>query len=1170
MGMLFFPSNLAWGQAFVNGTIGGTVTDSSGAVIPDVPLTLTNIDTGAKVTLQTDRSGSYHFSGVAPGQYRIDAERAGFAHFTREPIVVLVNGDVHIDITLQVGAATQTVRVTAETPLLQAESSSLGQVIETRTVNELPLNGRNPLALASLSPGIVLYNGAGATVVTQNPFYQGNFNINGGMSGSSAAFWDGAPLNSAGYINELALLPSQDAVQEFKVQTDNLPPQYDRYGGGIVSFSTKSGTNRVHGEAYEFLRNKALNSNNYFSNAYGVPLTPFTQNQFGGTFGGPLYLPGLYNGKDKTFFFASFDGFRLREGLPLVFTVPTEAMRSGDFSGYVDANGNQIPIYDPTTTCGVSGNPACATDAQGNPIYTRQQFPGNIIPPGRLDHAAQVLSSLWGPPNTTGLQNGFVNNWAGAASEGGDLNEFSIRVDHNVSDKQRIFSRYTLNKYDNLAIDPFGTHAYPLFTGTPENTKTQQAAFDESYSFAPTKILDVEIAVLREWYDRRPQSLGYDLGQLGPGWAPLNNEVSFRTLPDLCVAGVNDFCSGETGSTITDESTDIELLPNFTMIKGRHTIKIGADLRLNRFNYAQDNQPTGVYSFGYDMTQQGPAIAHGGLGVASFMLGAADSGDITAVNFIGTQQIYRAVYAEDDIHPTHKLTLNLGLRYSQDGPFSERYNRISTFVGSFPNPLVANTSLPENGTLCLVDTACRPSRNGFNMDKSMFSPRVGFAYLVTPDTVIRGGYGISWLPNSIGYIGTNPAIDAVNWFDNYQATSLNGGLTPNTYFSNPFPNGIHRAPGRDPAYAIETLGGGLWNTEIPNQPNPYAQQWNIDLQKNFKGGLFVDAAYVGTKGTHLPEMFTPLSMLPNQEESLGNALLAQVPNPYYGLIQTGGLSGPTFSYEHGITPYPQYSSVSVETFQGNSIYNAFQLKVQKRFSSGQTILLGYSADKFITNAEGFPGGNSYGGIQNWFNMKGERALCSFDDAQRLVVSYVLDLPTGHGRKFLSGASGLANKLVSGWAMEGVTTLDRGFPIYIGDAANTTFSNGGGQRPDYNPLGPGCSKNAALHGSATSRLGEWFNTACFSQPPAFTFGNVPRVDPTLREDGIANFDWAAIKNTGWGLDDRFHLQFRAEFFNLFNHPQFGYPGMTYGAGGFGVVSSQNNTPRLIQFGLKFLF
>ena len=640
-------------------------------------------------------------------------------------------------------------------------------------------------------------------------------------------------------------------MQEFKVQTDNLSPQYDLYAGGIISFSTKSGTNRVHGEAFEYLRNKVLNSNNFFSNATGVPLAPFTQNQFGGTFGGPLVLPGVYNGKDKTFFFASFDGFRLREGLPLIFTVPTEAMRSGDFSGYQGANGNQIPIYDPATICGLNGNPACATDSSGNPIYTRQQFPGNIIPPGRLDHAAQVLRNLWGAPNTPGLQNGFINNWTGAASEGGDLNEFSIRVDHNVSDKQRIFARYTINKYSNMAIDPFRTHAYPLFTGTPENTKTQQFAFDESYSFAPTKILDVEFAYLRNWYVRRPQSLGYDLSQLGPGWAQLNNEVSFRTLPVIGVAGVNDFSSGETGSTITDESDDWDLLPNFTMIKGKHTIKIGGDFRLARFNYAQDNQPTGYYGFGYDYTQQGPAIASGGLGFASFMLGTADSGDITAVNFIASQQIYRAVYAMDDIHATHKLTFNLGLRYSQNGAPSERFNRISTFVGDFPNPLVANTSLPENGTLCIVETPCRPGRNGFDMDKSMFAPRVGVAYQVAPDTVIRAGYGINWVPNSIAYIGTNPAIDPINWFDNNMAASLNGGLTPNNYFSNPYPTGINPAPGRDPAYATETIGQGLWNTEVPNQPNPYVQQWNIDLQKTLKGGAVCGRGVCGFEGNPL-------------------------------------------------------------------------------------------------------------------------------------------------------------------------------------------------------------------------------------------------------------------------------------------------------------------------------
>ncbi len=646
-------------------------------------------------------------------------------------------------------------------------------------------------------------------------------------------------------------------------------------------------------------------------------------------------------------------------------------------------------------------------------------------------------------------------------------------------------------------------------------------------------------------------------------------------MPNLSVNGITDFSSQETGSTIADETDDWDLLPNLTVIKGRNTVRVGGDLRLSRFNYAQVNSPSGFFYFDRGFTQLGPTNATGGFGFASFMLGATSATSfsaVAAVNAVATQQIYRAVYAMDDIKVTRRLTLNFGLRYSQDGPFSERFNRISTFIADAPNPLVANTSMPVNGTVALVNTPLRPGRNGFNQDDMQFAPRFGFAYQMTNDTVIRGGYGLFWLPNSIAWFGTNPAVDPVNLYNNNMTSTIDGGLTPYNYLSDPFPQGVHHAPGRDPSYAQNLIGQNLWNTQLPNQPYANVQQWNLDLQKTIKG-IFVDVAYAGSKGTHLPQISVPISQLPNQYQSMGTALEQLVPNPYYGIVQGGGLSGPQVTQGQLLTPFPQYNGVQPELWQGNSSYHSLQLKVQKRFSEGQTLLVAYTVSKYLTNAESLTSwleGAAAGGYQNFYNMKAERSPSGYDVPQRLVVSYVLDLPVGHGKKYLSGAAGPVDKLVSGWGLEGVTTAQKGFPISIGDSSNTTQSYGGGQRPNYNSSASGCASGPALSGSPVSRLNEWFNTSCFSQPAPFTFGNVPRVEPNIRWDGLFNFDVAAVKNTSWGADGRFHLQFRAEFFNLFNHPQFGPPGNSFGTTTFGVVSSQYNNPRLIQFGLKFAF
>ncbi len=1159
-------SNSAWGQAFVNGAITGIVTDNSGALVPDADLVLTNLGTNVKISSRSGADGFYQFPNLPPAQYRLDVEKTGFSHFTRETVQVLVNSTVRIDITLSVGAVSETVSVRAETPLLQAETSSLGQVIEARPVNELPLNGRNPMALVSLAPGVVPQGQSGQNLVTVNLWSAGNFQINGGAANQSAAYWDGAPINSNGLGNLLSMIPTQDALQEFKVQTSALPAQYDRFAGGIINFTTKTGTNELHGSAYEYLRNKVLNANNFFNNASGISVPPFTQNQFGATLGGPLVIPRVYNGRNKTFLFASYDGFRLRSGLASLFTVPTVAMRQGDFSGLVDASGRQIPLYDPTTTRADPANP-------GMYIRDRISCGGmlNVICPSRIDPTARILANLWGQPNRPGQQNGLVQNWAGNASQGGNMNSFTIRGDQYISDKQRIFARYSINKYFNLAIDPFGTHAYPLAVGTPENRMMQQAVLNDSYSFSPTTVLDVSLSYLRDNFQRVPESTGFDLSTLGPGWAPLNDQVEFRTLPVLAVAGITDFSSQNTGSTIKDVNDDWALLPNLTMVRGRHTIKLGGDFRLMRFYYGQTNIPSGYFSFNPGLTQASPFNASGGFGFASFMLGYPGSGSLGYVNLVAAQQIYRAFYVMDDFRATRKLTFNLGFRYSQDGPFSERFDRISTFQNT-PNPLLANTRLPANGTLVLVNTPERPSRNGFDRDNKQFSPRVGLAYQITPNAVIRSGYGLFWLPNNVSWYARNPAVDPINSYSTPMISSIDGGLTPYNTLSNPFPNGILPAPGRDPKYATITIGQGL-GTQMATQPFAYAQQWNFDIQYTLKGGVFVDAAYSGAKGTHLAMYSAQQNQLSDQYLSMQSSLVTPVPNPYAGIITAGSLSAATVPAGQLLRPYPHFAGVSIPANKGNSTYHSFQLKVQKRFSNGQSLLVSYTNSKFITDTETLTSwleATGPGGIQNWNNLRAERSLSSYDVPQRLVVSYVLDLPVGRGRYFLSDAEGFTNKLVSGWGIQGVTTLQKGFPISVSTASNLTSSFGGGSRPNYDLSGPGCAQGAALESSPQSRLNQWFNTACFSQPPAFTFGDVSRTLPNVRWDGLSNFDVALIKNTSFGPEDRLNIQFRAEFFNLLNQPQFGPPGSVYGTPTFGVVSSQANSPRLIQFGLKFGF
>jgi hypothetical protein len=448
---------------------------------------------------------------------------------------------------------------------------------------------------------------------------------------------------------------------------------------------------------------------------------------------------------------------------------------------------------------------------------------------------------------------------------------------------------------------------------------------------------------------------------------------------------------------------------------------------------------------------------------------------------------------------------------------------------------------------------------------------VGFGYQLTPNTVIRGGYGIFWLP-SLSANADNPWADPLNFNYTPMINTVDGGITPHNKLANPFPSGVLAAPGRSPAFESFLLGAGD-ATYQPDNPFPgYVQQWNFNVQQQLRS-VFIDLAYSGSRGIHIPFQ-GQLDQLNPQYMSMGPALFNSVPNPFAGLMSpTSALDAPTVTAEQLLLPYPQFTSVGTTQDAFDSRYDALQLKVQKHLSNGQQVLVAYTVSKLITNTDTLtpwlePSGATEWALQNFYNLKGEESLASFDVSQRMVANYVLELPVGHGKKFLSGVQGPAGKAVSGWGAEGVTTLQKGFPLFLSTSENLTGVLNGGSRPDFDPSA--CSGGAALHSSAESRLNMWFNTSCYVQPPAFTYGNVSRTLPNVRTDGISNFDFALFKNTTFGPDERLAVQFRAEFFNLFNTPQFGNPGMTVGTSEFGVISSQLNNPRLVQFGLKFLF
>ena len=1186
------------------GTVDGSVTDSSGASVAGAQVTLTNTGTQEKRTQPTGNEGLYQFVNVAPGNYRLDVEKAGFKHFTRNDVVVQVQQDTHIDAALPVGQVTETVEVTAETPLLQPETSSLGQVVEERKANELPLNGRNIFNLITISPAAVAQGGSGGTPVGQNPFSWGNYQVGGSFANQSAEYLDGQPLN-IGYINLPIVIPTQDSVGEFKVQYNNLGPEFGKFSGGIMNFSTKSGSNAFHGEAYEFLRNKVLNSNDYFLKqsqlAAGKPNQPppYVQNQFGFNVGGPII-------KDKTFFFVSWEQFRLRTGSVTNTTVPLPAFRQGDFSALL-AQGTQL--YDPFTV-----NPATGT---------RTAYPNNQIPAAEFSKAGTALwDKYFVPPTNPGA---IVNNFTAASSSGGNNTEFVARGDQNITDKTRLFARFSYFGLLDLPTNVFGTGLCK--DRCAENYHTKALAIDLNHVFSPTVIGDLNISGSRFIYARAPILLGFDLTQIG--WPASYNSVPsiMRTPPTPAFPFPNDVGKSQGNSAIGDHNTQYNISPSLTVIKGKHTFQAGVQYELGLDNYFQTNIASGAFGFSGAWTASiggvNSGTATGGFPFADFLLGLGQPGPASFVNQTegaaqvpaqtAGRQTYRGFYGSDTWHVNQKWTLNLGLRYELQGPWSDRYNRLSYF-----NPTVVNQTVTGcNGTPgspCLGDaqlvlTPPNTTRNNLPLDKKEFSPRLGFAYSWDQKTVIRGGYGIFWIPNYISF-GLNPDNDVINLATTPFHATLDQGLTPNATIDasnctlagvgfstftcttpGPFgPGGILPPPGRNAVPSTSAFVATNGNPTLAPWTNPkpgYVQQYNLDIQRQLGKGFFADVAYAGAHGVHLQQYSTNINQIPDSfiAQAAAQAAAGQTPtiaqpfttlNPNPIVSPDPSLQGNTVPQGQLNRPFPQYTGLSLAGFGCcSSNYNSLQATVTRRFSGGGTLLVAYTNAKLLSNTdtltswlEGSTGG--VGQVQDWNNLNGERSLSSQDVSQRLVISYVLDLPFGHGKRFLAGNSGFTDKLVSGWGLDGVTTFQRGFPLKITWAGSATpLENAnlgiGNIRPN---VVAGCSK------SGSRSLTQWFNTSCFASPPAWGYGSESRVDSTLRAAGINNWDFAVFKRTT--IAERFGVEFRTEFFNLFNHPHFGFPGTGFNGSatgnGFGQVTSTNpdSNPRLIQFALKFVF
>jgi hypothetical protein len=1139
------------------GTIQGLVRDTSNAVVPNAVVRIKNVATNEAKELRTDAQGRYVQPFLLPGTYSVDVEMKGFRPARQEEIKVDVAQNRSLDFVLEIGTISQEVHVQATPLALDLNTSSVGQLIENKRVLDLPLNGRDPLSLVWLSAGV---SGAGTGSTP---------NIAGGRSSSNEVQIDGGSAvvtSTYSGLLEFAYSPQVDSVQEYSVQVNGISAEYGRTGGAVVNMVTKSGTNAFHGSAYNFLRNSQLDANSFFANKAGVPKGSFKRNQWGVTLGGPVVIPGLYNGRDKTFFFVGYEGLSQRTQSVSTYTVPTSAWREGDFSNLRTSSGAAITIYDPLTVRADPADPA---------RYIRNPFASNQIPVARRDPVAVNVMKYFPMPNTQpGNPYTNVNNYVFVGALPNRSWRIDPRIDHNWSDRWRTFVRTSRIVPYSAGLNMFGK-------GNPGNPARgigsdafTSAVMDHTLTLSPSLIASFRYSLTRmsnRWhgvaYDFDPATLGFpkyfaDLVAIdGKGFPPFSFSGAASTIGN--------------GTLITGGRTLHTLAGSLTKILGRHTIKSGLEFRSIFLNYYQPASQAGSFTFSSAWTQQeiSTTSSAAGFPLASFLLGLPASGSKSHDIAVASSSPYWAGYLQDDWKASRKLTLNLGLRYEVTLPRTERFDRLSYFDMYGPSPIagkVPASACPSCGNLQGAMRFTDASRRRqVPTDKNNFGPRFGFAYQVASNTVVRGAYGICYPPSTTEAAGVSSGTLGFSTSTPFTGTT-DSMRTVNAYLRDPFPAGFSFPPGASGGVASllgSTVNRGVFDAWV----NPYVQEWNLTLQRHVPGNFVLEIGYLGNHGVHLPDGDGGQSynQLSPSYMSLGADLLRVVPNPLYGAVTdaTSTLSRTTVEYRQLLRPYPQYTGVSsFVTPIANSIYHGMMIRADRRFSRSFGMLLSYTTGKIIDDASTEANwlGPAASTRLDAYNRRLERSLSSQDIAQRLVVSYMYELPFGKGKRFLSGLPRGANLLLSGWQLNGITTFQSGAPVILFAQTNNTQIYTTSQRPNNN------GHTARLTGGTTDqRLARWFDTSVFSQPASYTFGNTGRTLPNVRKPGTRISDISLFKNTFFGPERRLNLQYRLEMFGAFNTPQFSAPGATVGGADFGVISAATGV-RQIQMAVKLIW
>jgi hypothetical protein len=1028
-----------------------------------------------------------------------------------------------VNVVLKPGTVKQEVTVTATGEvLLEEDNGSLGTVIDAHQMQQLPLLGRNPYSLVNLAPGVMPEGNTGT-----GP------NINGGLSNTSGILLDGAETRN-NTTNDNTYTPPLETVAEFRVITNNFSAEYGRSGGGILTVAGQTGTNALHGSVYEFLRNNDLNANGWTNNRAGLPRTGFHRNEFGSAAGGPVVIPRLYNGANRTFFFLNFE--MIRQAVPdnVIASVPTAAQRVGDFSQTFGSNGSLIQIFDPNAAQQVSGN------------WTRQQFPGNQIPQSRINPISNNVLGYYPLPNLPGL----INNYALPATRASHNTRGYYRADHNIGSANRIFVRQGFESAwadtpfpNDIAFPGEGTNGTQGLT----TTFSQSGSVSDTSVIRPNLIGEFRFSMTRGVWAYLPRSTDFDFTKLGlPAY--LKNDALGLKFPRFDITDESSI-GPASGSNGRDAETNYQWQANVTWLHGAHSVRAGGNMYFFAFNVFRPNYEAGDYSFSRAYTQ-GPspttASVNGGYGFATFLLGTPTGGSFTQGSSLANSQRAYTWYLQDDWKLRRKFTINLGIRWEYQTPWTERYNHLAVFDPTAPVP----GSSTLKGMLEFVGENGASRYQGIPQ-KTNYAPRLGWAYELARNTVLRGGYGIFFFPGS-GGIGSGASDLGSGWQIDTPVYLGPPAAAPNSpspggSLTNPFYTGLLTPP-------TNGLGGSA-SAPFANWMTPFIQQWNVNIQRIVTRGLMVEAAYIGTRSEHLWFNIQADGVDPDYL-SLGKALSTVVPNPYYGVVSVGNLSAKNVSAAELLEPFPQYNSVAeTRASIGDGIYHAFTLKVEKRMQNGLQFQASYTISKLLTDIpERFNGRSS---IIDPYNLHLSRSLGDWDRPQFFVANFIYELPFGDRKRW--AAKGLASKILGNWQVAGIFTLGKGIPVVITGPSNTQISGIGAAAVRLrSPVLPAGQQSMA----------EWFDTSAFAPAPAYSLGNDSRTEPNLRGPGLVNLD--ASLSRSHRIRERVILQFRAEFFSATNTPQLSPPSGSLTALDFGQVDAAGGGTRNVQLGLRMTY